>query len=452
VITYERNDHAIGSDFGHGGSVTFDVTKFPYLTAELGGGLEPTFKRRPVPTAGDIGAETLVKLASGVNLLGYYMYHGGTNPKGRLSTLQESRETGSLNDLLELSYDFFAPVGEFGRIRPVYGELKLYALFAADFGASFCTMNAHIPEDNPLDPEDMESVRYSWRYRDTDGGPEGFLFVNNYVRHHRMAEHAARTFTLGKTSFSLSLRDRDYFFLPFNMPVADALLEKALVTPLCILHNTRPVYVFYRTPVSGQTDDRSLYTFRNGIYPSHADILTLSRQEAEHASRIVHGGTEYLIITEGVVIQDGGMVSICGGPGTSFTAYPPLPVQPEAVPEQEPPEITAVLAESTAGKKTYELSIAPWSGSDCFVSLYYEGNCARLYENGRLADDHLFCGRDIPFEFSLKHVTSRTFRLEIDALGESDDVYLEDRPRFTDGSACTLVKARTELEYRIRLV
>jgi hypothetical protein len=49
------------------------------------------------------------------------MYHGGINPKGRLSTLQESKATGSLNDLPELSYDFFAPVGEYGRIAPVYG-------------------------------------------------------------------------------------------------------------------------------------------------------------------------------------------------------------------------------------------------------------------------------------------------------------------------------------------
>ena len=41
---------------------------------------------------------TLVKLGCGNNLMGYYMYHGGTNGMGRHSTLQESRATGYPND------------------------------------------------------------------------------------------------------------------------------------------------------------------------------------------------------------------------------------------------------------------------------------------------------------------------------------------------------------------
>ena len=59
---------------------------------------------------------SLTKLGSGVALLGYYMYHGGSNPKGKLSTLQESRETGYLNDLPEVNYDFNAPVRQYGAI------------------------------------------------------------------------------------------------------------------------------------------------------------------------------------------------------------------------------------------------------------------------------------------------------------------------------------------------
>ena len=42
----------------------------------------------------DAYALSLVKLGCGNNLIGYYMYHGGTNPIGRDSTLQESRATG----------------------------------------------------------------------------------------------------------------------------------------------------------------------------------------------------------------------------------------------------------------------------------------------------------------------------------------------------------------------
>ena len=42
IFTYERNDHDIGSDHGIGEGTTFDYSKFPYLTAELGGGLQMT--------------------------------------------------------------------------------------------------------------------------------------------------------------------------------------------------------------------------------------------------------------------------------------------------------------------------------------------------------------------------------------------------------------------------
>ena len=87
VFTYERNDHAIGCDFGLGEGITFDMTKYPYLTAELGGGLQVTLKRRPIAQPKDIGAMSLAKMGSGCNLLGYYMYHGGQNPEGKLTTL-----------------------------------------------------------------------------------------------------------------------------------------------------------------------------------------------------------------------------------------------------------------------------------------------------------------------------------------------------------------------------
>ena len=62
---------------------------------------------------------------SGVNALGYYMYHGGNNPHPLYSnddpehTMQESsfQPAGAANPMPSFSYDFFAPVGEFGQVR-----------------------------------------------------------------------------------------------------------------------------------------------------------------------------------------------------------------------------------------------------------------------------------------------------------------------------------------------
>lgn len=97
---------------------------YPYLTAELGGGVQVTHHRRPRVAAEDIGAMSVCKLGSGCNLLGYYMYHGGTNPKGKLSSLQESTAVGSFCDVTELSYDFQAPIREYGQISQTAKEIE----------------------------------------------------------------------------------------------------------------------------------------------------------------------------------------------------------------------------------------------------------------------------------------------------------------------------------------
>jgi hypothetical protein len=210
IFTYERNDHNIGSDYGLGEGVTFDFAQFPYLTAELGGGMQVTHHRRPIAEAEDIGAMSLAKLGSGVNLLGYYMYHGGTNPKGKLSTLQESRATGYPNDLPELNYDFRAPIREYGQVSDTLKEIKLFAMFAKDFGSELCTMPAYIPESNPLNPQNQTELRTSFRHN----GANGYLFVNNYQRHYPMANHKDVLLTVEleneKISYPmLNIEDRD---------------------------------------------------------------------------------------------------------------------------------------------------------------------------------------------------------------------------------------------------
>jgi hypothetical protein len=75
------------------------------------------------------------KLGAGAVAYGYYMYHGGTNPDGKLSTFQESQASGSLNDLPLKGYDYQAPLGEFGQVHPVFSDLKILHLFLHDFGA-----------------------------------------------------------------------------------------------------------------------------------------------------------------------------------------------------------------------------------------------------------------------------------------------------------------------------
>ncbi len=311
IFTKERNDHNIGSDHGLGVGITFDMDKFPYLTAELGGGLQVTHHRRPVATGDDTAAMSMVKLGSGANLLGYYMYHGGTNPKGKLSTLQESRETGYPNDLPVLSYDFNAPLREYGQMEDTYRKVRTLAMFTKDFGESLCNMPYVEQPGNPLKPDNLSDMRTAVRACRLEANGEevtsGFLFVNNYQRRYEMADHEGVVLKAYDADEKVicefeerDIKNGDYFFYPFNMPIGfEAVLKRANATPLCILHdeNKKPAaYVFYT-----DNDESASYEIEGDL--GRIKIVTLLRQEAEHAVKVAdERGAEHLIISDSNVV------------------------------------------------------------------------------------------------------------------------------------------------------
>ncbi len=157
---------------------------YPFLTAEMGGGMELAYHRRPLMTADDIAALEVVKLGSGVSLYGYYMFHGGTNPDGKLTTLEESQATGYPNDLPVKTYDFQAPLGEFGQMHSSFRDLKTLHLFLSDFGAALAPMTAYFPEEKPAGKMDSETARLAVR----SDSRSGFVFINNYQKDHPLPE------------------------------------------------------------------------------------------------------------------------------------------------------------------------------------------------------------------------------------------------------------------------
>jgi len=150
----------------------------PFLTAEIGDGIEDTYFRRPVISSDDVAAIAPVMLGSGANLLGYYMFHGGRNPDGGAITLQESQNTGYPTDVPVKSYDFQAPLGEYGQVRESLRKLKLIHYFLNDFGAILAPTVPRVPDKVPSGPADTSIPRVSAR----TSGDAGFIFLNNYVR------------------------------------------------------------------------------------------------------------------------------------------------------------------------------------------------------------------------------------------------------------------------------
>jgi len=168
----------MGAIGGRGQNASSSYRGTPFLTAEVGDGIEDTYFRRPTVTADDVAAIVPVMLGSGANMLGYYMFHGGRNPEGAAITLQESQLTGYPTDVPERSYDFQAPLGEYGQEEPSLRKLKLVHYFLQDFGSQLAPMTPRAPDRLPASPSDASLPRISAR----TSGDRGFLFVNNYVR------------------------------------------------------------------------------------------------------------------------------------------------------------------------------------------------------------------------------------------------------------------------------
>ena len=186
-----------------------DVEDYPYLTCEIGGGMMNSYHRRILVNPKDVEATTLVKLGSGSTLLGYYMYHGGVNPEGKLTTLMESQDTRYWNDMPVKNYDFQAPLGQYGQIREQYNLLRRLHLFLHEWGSDLAGMPATMPDQRPHGKNDFDTLRWSVR----SDGRSGFVFVNNYQRLQDMPAKKDVQFVINLPSGSMTFPQ-----LPVTIP------------------------------------------------------------------------------------------------------------------------------------------------------------------------------------------------------------------------------------------
>ncbi|HET9132436.1 MAG TPA: glycoside hydrolase, partial [Terriglobia bacterium] len=258
----------------------------PFLTAEVGAGIQDTYVRRPVVSRDDVAAIDSVMIGSGANLLGYYMFQGGENPDGEKTTLNESKATGYPTDVPIKSYDFQAPLGEFGLERPSYGALKLFNYFLDDFGAELAPMRVFAPADLPKGADDMQTLRVSVRADQNSG----FLFVNNHVRGYSMKSHSGVQFriALGNNS-TLTIPARpvaipagSYFIWPLRMKIGSATMTYSTAQPMCkMTQGNTTVWIFSEVPgikaeFAFPRNQAKLITVEHGTERQFGDVVVIS--------------------------------------------------------------------------------------------------------------------------------------------------------------------------------
>lgn len=382
-FTHQRDDEGIGADLRpttvRGADPSASAARFPWATCELGGGMAVSYHRRPRVDAADVGALGLTKIGCGSVWQGYYMFHGGTNPVGERTTLQESHATGYPNDLPVRTYDFQAPLGEYGQYRPSYDELRLQHLMLADFGQLLAPMESFLPARQPTGQGDRDTLRWAVRAAEDSG----FLFVNNHQPHEELPAHPDTSFTvefpagpaLTLPSTPVTVPAGAYFCWPLRLDVDGLRLDWATAQPVCTVVDdgdggSRTVLVLAATegvPVELALDATTLASVRTpsgqcatldgrvlvtGLRPGtdalvevdtadgdRVGILVLDATTARTAYRGVAWGAERLVLCEtgaGVVFdehaRDGqGEVRVHGPAGDPSFAVLPAPRRPPVV-------------------------------------------------------------------------------------------------------------------------
>lgn len=460
IFSHFLNDESIGSDLAQKkpDDLTFHPERYPYAMAELGGGIQVTKHRRPVITARDTQAMIFTRFGSGANLLGYYMYHGGTNPKGRLTTLEESRVTGGYNDLPVLSYDFQGVVGEYGQLHRSYRYLKILHMMAAEFGGQFADAVCYIPPESARDPEDLKTLRFSV----LRASGMGLLCLNNHQRHRMLTDKTDIRVTVDGVAFPpFDLLCGECIAYPFAWETDGLCIDYLTAQPLCRMETGSGVTLFvwnYRPHAEMSVNGEAACLEQNvpRVY-QRADgkmvsVILLSRRQAENAWKVRTADGWKLIITSAGVVNSQNDVLLYGMkgpeevmlyPGKAGDTFECRTVFPEKVlPDEDVP------FEQT-GEHTYCLHLPKQydEGGEAFLHIDFEGNLANLYHNGERIADWFYTG--LPWRVGLKkfaHQLTGNLVLTIESLTEDAWVYMEKKPHYENGVAARLHSVRLEHE------
>jgi hypothetical protein len=408
-----------------------DVARYPYLTCEIGGGMVSSYHRRIRIDPRDIEATTLVKLGSGSVSPGYYMYHGGTNPDGKLTTLMENQDTPmtNWNDMPVKNYDFQAPLGQYGQVRPQYQMLRRLHLFLHSFGSALTGMDTFLPDVRPTGKEDHSTLRWAVR----SDGNAGFVFANNYERGEKLAEKKDVQFTVALAAGgSLTFPDKPVtvaadtrFIWPFNLDLGHGLkLSWATAQPLC---------------AATDAQERTYYFAQTGnipaefaiISPTGAQTLLVGRGDKNQSKLETPVGDDGHTVKI-VVLNEAESLALSQDVRTGAIHFdaPASPVAPRKV-EFESLRAAGPAREIHRGHISEPVAVEPsdaefaqaarWrvklpagfdpAAAHTLLRIHYVGDVARVYLGGRLINDDFYNGA--PLEIGLRRYAAELKNAEL---------------------------------------
>lgn len=371
--------------------VRYKSEDFPSFSVEMGAGIQIVYDKRPVIVPK--GAEAMIVrcIGSGANAIGYYMYHGGSSP------LAPDGEKFLSDGNPKISYDFQAPLGEYGLEKPVYRNLRVLHSFLADFGDIVAPMETVLPEKwDTISRDNRDVLRFSTRMKDGSG----FLFLLNFQDHDygRQAQSARVDIKLKNETIRIpvNIAKDEVAILPFNLKMGRTTLKYATAQLMMKIDD----HYFFFAPEGMPTEyvfaDGKKFTpkpgFKSTFKYKGISVTTLTREQAENALRV----DDKIIFTESTAFEnvDGGLTLLnLDNTHFEYTVFDGKFKDYEAEVEAVVPQYKVT---KHAGRRyTVDFKTAP-SGSvhEYFLKLDYTGDVAIGFLNNKVIADNLWQGYD----------------------------------------------------------
>lgn len=402
-----------------------DAARYPYLTCEIGGGMMSSYHRRILVDPSDIESTTLVKLGSGSVSPGYYMYHGGTNPEGRRTTLMEEQATAitNWNDLPVRNYDFQAPLGQYGQIRPQYALLRRLHFFLHDFGSRLAGMDTTLPVLRPQGRDDVSTLRWSVR----SDGERGFLFVNNHERGRTLPAKTGVQFRVnfpGDHSLTLptepvTVASGARFLWPLNLDLgAGGTLVWATAQPLAIVGDGANA-TWYFTETTGVPAE---FVFTGVRVVAQRGRVEIGDDQRARALNVTPGRDAALIVNSAlriVLLNDADSLAFARDLKTGAVRFDDAVTPPRVPVAFTPVRPAGPTRTISLGKSPQPVAAAPtdadfanaavwrielpasldFTRDDALLRLHYTGDVARVFIGGKFITDDYSNGQ--PLEIGL---------------------------------------------------
>lgn len=407
----------------------------PYACCEMGGGMTCSYYYRFQLPYKSIDAMANIKMASGCNFLGYYMFQGGSNPVGKNGVYMNEGQVP------KISYDYQAALGEYGQVRESYLRLKTIHYFASTYQEKLCGLKTMLPAGaSQINPKDLDTLRFAVR---TDG-KSGFLFINNFQDHEVMTAKNNKEIVLkladGDIAFTdIGIATDENCILPFNFDMEGINLVYATAQPVTNMQlDGSMVYIFmepdgmkskfiFEDGVSINGSDVCQYTKDAG---KEADIFTVSKGNITLKviciSRTLSNkmykldGKGFLFADDAVMVKDGGIYLETYNNQPGIYTYPVNLLEGGSVVKEESSiegfgfykastdKVTVPTELKEAGTGRYTISFPDnfmQGVKDILLRINYQGDIGHAFIDGSMVNDN-FCN-GAPWEIGLRTFADR---------------------------------------------